>query len=453
MGSIVPGIGTAVGAAIGGILGGLGGLFGASKAKKRAKKQAEEQARLEKERAAAEEVAKKRELEIALMRASGDAAGAQAAEEADLLAALSPANQELQKQVWALEKQADAAAAAAELARQERDLKRELLEATGHSTEALAMFREDALAELPPALRVVKQAIFDAADAADALAKAEATYDAAREQAADIVAEQRERLGKAYEQEASRLTALRDRFKALADTLGDLGRELRSGDLAGQTAAQKLAATRARFQRVSAAAATGDEQALADLPDAARAFVEASKVGSADAKAFGADLAAVKRSVAAAEAVARMEADTAAEQLTALQEMVAGQIEVRDEVIRVQDALLDLASAINFQAAVNDNAVRAITDLKDSLKPALEGVMPKVGSFDAAAFSASLTPVSGSPDAKGMSDASAISQAVSAALVQTLGPGISQMVSGVTATADLLDDVINGPLTLNTAAA
>ena len=173
---------------VGGLIGGITGFFGASKAKKKAKKQAAEQAaaqaKAEAERKAAEEAATKRELEIQLIEASGDALAAQAEREKDLLAALSPANAELQKQVWVQTKAAD-------MARQRRELEEQLLEATGQSAEALVMIREDALKALPPELRALQQSIYDVVDASQAAEAAQAKYEAALAVAEDRRDEER----------------------------------------------------------------------------------------------------------------------------------------------------------------------------------------------------------------------------------------------------------------------
>jgi hypothetical protein len=119
--------------------------------------------------------AKRRDLEIQLMEATGNAAGALAARRDDELAAMDDSLKALQLQVYAAQ---DAAAAnealanvqmtAAEIAKTRRDLEIQLMEAQGNAAGALAARRADELAALDPVLRALQNEVWAAQDAAEA---------------------------------------------------------------------------------------------------------------------------------------------------------------------------------------------------------------------------------------------------------------------------------------------
>lgn len=396
-------LGGPVGAAVGAVLGGLGGILGASKAKKRAKAEAAERARLEAERKAAEEAATKRALEIRLMELGGDAAGARAAVEADLLKTLSPANAELQKQVFLQERAAD-------LVAQQRALEQQLLEASGQSAEALVRFREDGLAALPPQLRALQQSIYDVVDATQAAEAANARVDEARGALSD-----------AYDRESTALEGVRDRFAALADTLSEFRAELVKTALEADPR-RALAGARAEFLRVANAARLGDASALSALPDVGRALVDASKAFSPTAGGFGADLAKVRQAVTASEGVARRAADSAAAQLDALKAEVGDRLTLNTSVLSVRQAIIDLQAAITSQTSAANL------------------------SFDAGAAAKALDVA-----------ARTLPIPADATLAEDLTAGLTPLLLRIVAntglTAAQLDDVIRGGLAINTVAA
>lgn len=447
VGEVGRAIGGKAGAAIqgfssGGLLGAALSVFGFNKAKKKAKKKAAAQAKADAEEKAQEEANTKRRLEIELMRAAGNAAGARAAEEEDLLKALSPANQELQKQIFALEREADARAAATALAAQQRTLQAEIADATGNSAEALRIFREDALAELPESLRAAKQALFNYLDAQDALTKAQTIWAAREAQAQDLVSTARDDLSAAYERESSALEDTRDKFAGLADALADLGRELTTGPLAGLDIRRQARSDRAAFVSLSAQAATGDAAALAALPDAIRNFRASSLATASDAKSANADLAALRRAAAVAEAAARGQVSIAQRQLDALTASVSGLININTSVLTVADGINQLNGVLVFLAGVQANATAALGELTASL-----------AGFDAAAVTAALdaTPPGIPPAANGNSATDAIGAAVADALAND--PTFGALVTASIETARSLDDVINGAASINTVVA
>jgi hypothetical protein len=211
-----------------------------------------------------------RDLEIRLMEAQGDAAGALAARRADELAAVDDVGKALLQMIYTAE---DAAAAGealnkvtqttAEIAKTRRDLEIQLLDATGHSVEALAARRADELAALDATLQPLQETVWAALDAADAQKKlADAQEEAARR--AEDIAKQRAGLEI-------------DLMRALGDEAGALAAE-RALQLAGTDDSLK-----ALQQQVWAAQdAAAAQQALADAQAAsARAAEEAAQAQQA----------------------------------------------------------------------------------------------------------------------------------------------------------------------------
>lgn len=111
---------------------------------------------------------------------------------------------------------------AAEVASQRRSLEIALMEATGDAAGALAARRADELAALYASNRPLQEAIWAAEDARSAQ---EALAEAQRN-AASAVNDARSDLSAAYDRESSALTRTRDRFAAFAKTLSDFRRNL-----------------------------------------------------------------------------------------------------------------------------------------------------------------------------------------------------------------------------------
>lgn len=216
LGSIVPGIGTAVGAAIGGILGGLGSIFGGSSAKKKAKREAEERARqAEAERVARVEAARKT-LEIRLMELSGDKVGALARQREIELASMDASLHAQQQAVWAAEDLAEAQAKLAAATASRRDLEVQLLEAMGNSAGALAAQREDLLNSLDESLRPLQSAVWGLIDANDALAKSQDDVAAAQ----DLVREAYDREASAFRDTIDRFKGISASLRGYAASIG-----------------------------------------------------------------------------------------------------------------------------------------------------------------------------------------------------------------------------------------
>ncbi|MET3527266.1 hypothetical protein [Phenylobacterium koreense] len=299
LGSLIPGIGTVVGAGIGAVLGGITSFFGSNKAKEAQRNAAALKAAEEQLAAVREVAAQKRDLEIQLMEAQGNAAGALAARRQDELRAMDASNRALQESVWAAQ---------------------DLAEARQKEVDAAQTLVDDAHSAL----------------------------------------------SEAYDREAGALKDYIDRFQAWSDSLSKFLKSLYSGPAAMLSPEEQYRAARAEFDRVSAAAAGGDENAIRDLQDVSQAYLDASKDYYASSKAYFDDLERVRAAVSATQAYAASQVDVGQAQLTALNASVAGILTVNQSVLSVRDALAayqaavqQLAAAKAAQDAANDNAAGA----------------------------------------------------------------------------------------------
>jgi len=261
----------------------------------------------------------RRALEIQLMEATGDAAGALAAKRADELAAMDASLQALQQQVWAAQDaaaaaakaqaEADAARQKAEQAREEAlrraeeiakartDLQIQLLEAQGRSAEALAMKRQMELAAMDASLRGLQQQVWAAQDAAAA----------------------REKLTDSYRDMISEWQASVDTFGGLADDLRAYRKQLTDPD--GNTAAG-YASNRTEFQRLAALAAGGDKTAMQGLQGAGDAFLASAMANASSVVQYQRDLSMVLQGLDKSIFAADTTADYAQVQIDALNRQI-----------------------------------------------------------------------------------------------------------------------------------
>lgn len=236
-------VGGPVGAVIGGLLGGLGGLFGGSSAKKKAKREAEERARqAEAERLARVEAARK-ELEIRLMELSGDAVGALAKRREYELATMDASLQEQQKAVWAAEDLAEAQAKLAVITATRRDLEIELMQAMGDSAGAIAAQREEYLKGVDEGLRPLQSAVWSVLDANDAVAEARDVAREAYERDAAMFRDSIERfrgIASSLRGYSASISLAEDRTTSLADAAQRFARISAAARLGDEVAAGQL---------------------------------------------------------------------------------------------------------------------------------------------------------------------------------------------------------------------
>jgi hypothetical protein len=296
-------------------------------------------------------------LQIQLMRAQGNEAGAVSAERDLQLAATDESLRGLQQQVWATEDARKAAEEAAraqveyaqqmqqaaqaaqqaaqdaeQLRRQRAGMDAQLLDLLGNSAGALALRRQEELAALDASLRPLQQSIYAQEDLA-----------AAASAAADRVNDARGVLTDAYKRES-------DALQQTIDTMGGLGESLRKyrAELAGSDAAGGNAylAALGQLNVTDAKAARGDAGALAALEAAGKDFLTVSRDQAGSLLDYQRDVARVAAAVDRGIGATDEAVDYAQAQLDALKNSVAGLIDVNESVVSVRDAITALQVAI-----------------------------------------------------------------------------------------------------------
>ncbi|HET6972341.1 MAG TPA: hypothetical protein VFH92_14525 [Phenylobacterium sp.] len=257
--------------------------------------------------------------------------------------------------------------------------------------------------------------------------------DRANADAASKVSSAQQEVLDAYRASASAYEDTVKRFGALADQLDGYGRSLVATSAGGGVTAT-LAAARAEFQRVAGLAARGDETALGQLQSAGDAFIAASKAGSADAGAFGRDVATVRAAVTAGSIAAKAQVSAAQAQLQALKDQVAGLVQVDADVKDVVGAIGDLNTALADQAAI--------------FQAGLASIAAATARF---ADNAATATAAVAQATQAASSAPSFADQVSAAVVDALGLPIAQMVRVTGAVAEQWDAAVNGGIPLKVA--
>jgi hypothetical protein len=279
----------------------------------------------------AAELAKVRSgLEIDLMRALGNEAGALAAERALALAGTDDSLKALQQQVWAAQDAAaaqqalaDAQAASARaaeeaaqaqqaLADKRTDLEIRLLRATGHEIDAVALERERELNQLDPSLRSLQRQVYVAEDA-------KAAIDDQNKSIADTIT----------------------KYRGLADGLREYKASLAGA--AALTSEEAYRAAAAQFGAVSAKARGGDADALGALGSAGDKFLSAARANASSALEYKRSVGFVASAVDSAIKVAEGKASEAEQQLALGGQQLDMLTTINGTMMSVHDAIIDAA--------------------------------------------------------------------------------------------------------------
>ncbi len=337
-------------------------------------KTAEQLAAIEKQR---------RGLDIQLMEATGNAAGALAAKRADDLAGMDETLRALQQQVWGAQDAAqaarDLAAAEAEvtraataLATQRRGLEIDLMEAIGNSAGALAAKRADEIAALDASLRPLKDQIYAAQDAAAANAALAEAQNATAEAAQQLADQRRsleiglmEAIGDAAGASAAKRA---DELAAIDATLRPLQEAIYAAQdaAAAQTALADAQAEAAQSALASAQQRRGLEIQLMEATGDASAALNAKR--SDELAALDVGLRALQQQVWAAQDAAAANAALAEAQQSAAQAAVQAAAQIAQQRAALQISLLRAqgmeGQAVNaereLQLAATDESLRAL---------------------------------------------------------------------------------------------
>ncbi len=249
----------------------------------------------------------RRELEIQLMEATGDAAGALAAKRMLELDAMDASLRGLQQQIYAAE---DAAAAReVEAAAQEAALQQQLA-------------------------------------AAQAQREAEAELARQREEAAQRVKEAEDALRQAYQREASAFQDTIDRFRDLGKTLREFAATLLPLNGSGSASLDEL---NRKFRETAALARLGSTEAMAALPGIGGDLRDAIIDTATDRVSMLRRLSEVRKETEAVADVADRQVSVAQQQLDALTTQVEQFVTLNDSVLSVRDAITQL-KAVQIEA-------------------------------------------------------------------------------------------------------
>lgn len=162
---------------------------------------------------------------------------------------------------------------------------------------------------------------------------------------------QRTALTEAYNAESQALQATITRMGSFATSLRNLRNSALLGGLSPLSPAQKYAEAKSQYEAVLAAARGGDEAAQGRYQDAYTAFLEASRVVNASSIGYRQDFDYAQAATEEAAKWAEAQVDVGQAQLTALEKQVSGLIEVKQEVMSVRDAILQLNTVLGKNTA------------------------------------------------------------------------------------------------------
>jgi hypothetical protein len=328
-------------------IGGLLGLFGDSKAKKR--QRAEEEAKRAADAAALalEKANQFRDIEIQRLQMLGKAGEARAlaleAERAGIAAENLAAFDELQglKEAAGL-----------------RALNIQLMEADGRAGEALAMRQHDALSALTPAEAELTKQIWAAQKAAVAAADAQAIYNQQLADADAAIAKAQQDLTAARNAETAQMReqaqqaaqtaqATRDTWQRFYDGLSEFQQSI-GAEMGGSS----LGSVSSRFFSNAARAQLGDQDAQSRFVALGQEFARSSAENAVSQVAHLRNLASIKAATEAAKLTAGRHVDIAQAQLDAANAQLAALETVNDSVLTVAEATANLANALAARAAL-----------------------------------------------------------------------------------------------------
>jgi hypothetical protein len=197
-----------------------------------------------------------------------------------------------------------------------------------------------------------------------------------------------------YQEEASALKGVVDRFGALSDKIIEFKDSLQLSNLSPFSPGEQLAIARQQFNQTRNLAAQGDEQALAKLPEVSRDFLEASKVFNGATGAFESDFNFVQQVLESSGATARATRDIAADQLAgiestikslqilndAAQDQVKALNDIGSQIGNVDDNIISVDQALSNLASAEQDQLIAEQQVRDANR-VLEAEMFKQNGF------------------------------------------------------------------------
>jgi hypothetical protein len=160
----------------------------------------------------------------------------------------------------------------------------------------------------------------------------------------------------AYNAESSALQGTIDKFTQFSASLKQFRDGLLTGNLSILSPEQKYAAAQAGFDKTYSLAKSGDPTAMGNLQSAAQALLDASKAYNASGQGYVDDFNKVQSSLTYAATAADQQVSLAQNQLAALNQSVAGILDVNKSVMSVHDALTAYFNAKNGVGSAGSGA-------------------------------------------------------------------------------------------------
>lgn len=302
------------------------------------------------------EIAKQRHsLDIELLEAQGKSVEAIARKREDEIMALDESLRAIKRAIFATQDLAAEQERLASIAKQQRSLDIQLLEALGKSEEALAAKRVDELDALDESLRATQRAIYAAQDAAKATEAAKE----AETKRSDAITEARDNLRDVYERESGVLQETISKTKDYIASLKTLRDNLMLGD---KSILDPLGKYREAKRQLEASTPE-------NFSSAAETFLEASQGYYASTEAYAADFNLVQDMIAKGIADGTRQLDIAQTQLAKLDAQVSGLATINKSVMSVQEAVAALANALKVPSSMQAPASATQTATSSMVHP------------------------------------------------------------------------------------
>lgn len=288
------------------------------------------------------------------------------------------------------------AAAAAAIAGKRHELDIALMEATGNAAGALAARRADELAALDPTLRPLQEQIHAAQDLATAASKARDELDAAatgfgkivdaikanialqtdmrrsaNDELASDLASARGAVWTAYDTEAQKLRTLADSMGGFGKSLRELQQSLLLGSNSPLAPMGQLAEAQRQFRDMARRAQLGDQDALAGLSGASQNYLAAGRGAYASGDAYSAIFSEVQAALGGAAGTADRAANQAEQQISALKTQTEQLVGNTEATLSLTDAMLQFTALLTTRnaslAGGAYNAGSALADAKQGI--------------------------------------------------------------------------------------
>lgn len=186
-------------------------------------------------------------------------------------------------------------------------------------------------------------------DLADQIAAVVDTIDATTpslDQAQAWVDNRRAALSAAYQKESAALQDVINTAKNAITTLKNFKESLQLSEQSPLSPYDQMMAAKATYDTTAAAALSGDQDAIAKLPDVMQSYLQTAQGYYANSAEYAAIFDQVNATLDEALAKATDQVDVAQAQLDALDKSVAGLIDINDSVLSVVDAIASLKDAL-----------------------------------------------------------------------------------------------------------